>query len=396
MALALGEQTIWQKPLRPRRVSVSDAEINRRYERREQWIVVESNREKLPNFVEALKRPNYMNIRPFYQRRPHWDQIRQSRFIESFIINIPVPPLFLYEASYNSYEVIDGQQRISAIRAFYENDLVLKGLDHWLELNGRKYSTLPSNIRAGIDRRSISYFVVLTESAQSDEDALLLKQLVFERLNSGGIRLSNQELRNTLYHGSFNQLLFTLAANPIFRRDWDLPPATHDEADRPSPDLLNRRVYRTMEDIEAVLRFFALRHHDHFQRGMKGFLDLYMIRAREFDQSTRDSLKDLFVKTIELAHGLYGDHLFRPYLVKKHRWANHPQKAFADAVLVGTSEHLANAQVLLVRQGDVLEATSRLFLEHPHGTFTGLGNSKKGVQTRITLFGSMLSALAGR
>ena len=94
-------------------LGISDAEINRRYERREQRIVVESNREKLPNFVEALKRPNYMNIRPFYQRRPRWDQIRQSRFIESFIINIPVPPLFLYEASYNSYEVIDGQQRIT-------------------------------------------------------------------------------------------------------------------------------------------------------------------------------------------------------------------------------------------------------------------------------------------
>src|SRR5262249_30803115 len=140
---------------------------NRRYDTRERKIVVEANREKLPNFVEALKRKDYMTIRPFYQRRLRWDKVRQSRFIESFIINIPVPPLFLYEAKYNSYEVIDGQQRITAIRAFYENDLVLKGLEHWPELNGRKYSNLPSNIRAGIDRRSISYFVVLTESAQS-------------------------------------------------------------------------------------------------------------------------------------------------------------------------------------------------------------------------------------
>src|SRR5205814_1639378 len=127
-----------------------------------------------------------------------------------------VPPLFLYETNYNTYEVIDGQQRITAIQSFYENELMLKGLEHWPELNGRRYSTLPSNIRAGIDRRSISYFVVLTESAQTTEEALLLKQIVFHRLNTGGVKLSNQEVRNSLYHGKFNKMLFKLAANAAF------------------------------------------------------------------------------------------------------------------------------------------------------------------------------------
>ena len=132
--MAQSEQVMWEKPTPRLPSKTTDAQINARYETKERKIVVEANREKLPNFVEALKRPNYMNVRPFYQRRLRWDQRRQSRFIESFIINIPVPPLFLYETTYNAYEVIDGQQRITAVRAFYDNELELKGLEHWPEL----------------------------------------------------------------------------------------------------------------------------------------------------------------------------------------------------------------------------------------------------------------------
>jgi Protein of unknown function DUF262 len=391
MPFAKPETVMWEKPPPPRPDRTSDAEINARYETREGKIVVEMNREKLPNFVEALKRPNYMNVRPFYQRRLRWDQILQSRFIESFIINIPVPPLFLYETSYNSYEVIDGQQRITAVRAFYENDLVLKGLEHWPELNGRKYRTLPSNIRAGIDRRSISYFVVLTESAQSAEEALLLKQIVFKRLNTGGVRLSNQEIRNSLYHGDFNRMLFKLAAHPLFRQAWLLPPPTHDEEERPSPDLLKSETYKKMDDVEAVLRFFALRHHDRYQRGMQGFLDLYMIRSRDFTEEGREFLKRLFERTIELAHGIYGKLLFRPFVENKNSWSRRPQKAFADAVMVGISNHLEHATTLLERKDRIIQATRDLFLSHPTGTFTGRRNTKQDVQERITLFSAMLS-----
>jgi hypothetical protein len=208
------------------------------------------------------------------------------------------------------------------------------------------------------------------------------------------VQLGNQELRNTLYHGEFNQLLFKLAANKVFREAWKLPPVTHDEMIKPPPELLKHRIYRTMEDVEIVLRFFALRHHEHYQRGMQGFLDLYMIMAREFNKSDIDYLLNLFENTLNLVHGIYDDKLFRPYLVKKGRWANQPQKAFADAVLVGASEHLSNADVLLERRGEVLEATRSLFVEHPYGTFTGLGNSKKDVSERINLFSKMLASFA--
>ena len=90
-----------------------------------------------------------------------------------------------------------------------------------------------------------------------------------------------------------------------------------------------------MRDIEIVLRFFALRHAAHYQRGMKGFLDLYMIRARGFDTADIDFLETLFSRTIELGTAIYGDALFRPWNLDKESCGSAPQIAFADAVMVG-------------------------------------------------------------
>src|SRR5258708_760756 len=126
--LTPAERTMWEKPVRTSVPKPSDDEINAKYGSRELRIVTESNREQLPNFVEALRRPGWMKLRPSYQRRQRWDRERQSRLIESFIMNIPVPPLFVYESDLAKYEVMDGQQRITAIRDFYTNKLKLEGL----------------------------------------------------------------------------------------------------------------------------------------------------------------------------------------------------------------------------------------------------------------------------
>ena len=104
------EETMWIRPIRSSIPKLSDEEINARYASRELRIVTESNREQLPNFVEALKRTGWMELRPFYQRRPRWDRVRQSRLIESFIMNVPVPPLFVYESDLAKYEVMDQQK----------------------------------------------------------------------------------------------------------------------------------------------------------------------------------------------------------------------------------------------------------------------------------------------
>lgn len=86
------EEKMWNRPIRDPVRKKSDSEINAKYRDGEQRIVTESNREKIPNFVKALEKQGYMNVRPFYQRRKRWDIEQKSRLIESFIMNIPVPP----------------------------------------------------------------------------------------------------------------------------------------------------------------------------------------------------------------------------------------------------------------------------------------------------------------
>jgi hypothetical protein len=372
---------------------MTDDEIDTKYDSREWRIITETNREQLPNFVEALKRPEWMELRPFYQRRLRWDDARQSKLIESFIMNIPVPPLFVYESDLAKYEVMDGQQRITAIKDFYSNNLRLNGLEQWPELNGRTYSKLPSSIKRGIDRRSISYIVLLKESAETTEDQLLIRRMVFERLNTGGVELSHQEIRNSLFQGRFNTLLLELAANSLFRNAWNLPPYSPSEHENTPRELLKITFYSKMNDVEVILRFFALRHAQHYQRGMHGFLDLYMMRSRTFTADDVATLKNLFSRTIDLGAQLYGPLLFHPW-DKDTGWAKSPQVAFADAVMVGLCRNLDKADILLSKKEEVLESTRKLFIDHEDGTFTGRGNSKADVNERIDLFDRMLRGLA--
>jgi hypothetical protein len=390
MSLVDTETRMWEKLPRPRRVTISADEIDAKYSAKEERIVTETNREKLPNFVEAFKRPGEINVRPFYQRRRRWTAERQSLLIESFLMNIPVPPLFLYETEENTYEVMDGQQRINAILSFYNNDLKLCGLERWPELNGKTLSKLPPKIKAGIDRRSISYVVLLTESAETKEEALLLKQLVFERLNTGGVGLSKQEVRNCIYQGRFNNLLLELSRNPIFRRAWKLPEYTELEESNLDDSLVENPFYAKMLDVELVLRFFALRNAEHYQGGMQGFLDLYMVRAQAFSDEELAQLRGLFTKTLTVGNEIFGDLLFRPFDVAKDDWARNPQRAFYDSVMVSLSALLDQPEVLINRKDRVIEQTRELFVQHPNGTFTGRGNTKQDVQERIGLFQAML------
>lgn len=385
------EQAMWERPVKEGPDSASDAELNEKYQAGEHRIVTETNREKIPNFVHALKIPDYMQIRPFYQRRDRWDRQRQSQLIESFIMNIPVPPLFLYEKEFNKYEVMDGQQRITALQSFYAGEYKLTGLEIWKELNGRTYSMLPSLVRSGLDRRSISYIVVLRESTPSEEGAVFLRQTVFARLNTGGVRLEHQEIRNCLFQSPFNNLLNELSQLGKIREAFGLPEYTEEEEDPASKlPIKKETIYQKMEDAETVLRFFALRHVEHYTRGMHGFLDLYMMRAQKFDDADIDHLKTLFTDTLQLASEIYEEKIFRPYNPETKEWSKRAQRAFYDAVMVGLAHFLDKRDKLLVKKVELIEATKHLFEENEEGTFTGRGNTKADISERIGKFQDMI------
>jgi hypothetical protein len=134
------------------RRSVSDEELNSRYAKGDIRIVTESARYSLAGILSMLKEEvpiegdlNGMTekrykLDPEYQRRHRWTNQRKSKLIESFLINIPVPSVFLYERDLARFEVMDGRQRLTALAEFYDNKFPLVGLEYWPDLDGRTYS----------------------------------------------------------------------------------------------------------------------------------------------------------------------------------------------------------------------------------------------------------------
>lgn len=395
MTISQTKTNPWQKRSRKDVKKLSDNEINEKYEQGERRILLEMNREKLPSFADSLKKPNYMETRPFYQRRDRWDAQKQSRLIESFLMNIPVPPLILYETSYNSYEVMDGQQRITAIENFYNNKLKLTGLEIWPELEGRTYKSLPAKIKDGINRRAISTIVVITESLSDPEESLSLKQLVFERLNTGGVSLSRQEIRNCLYSGKFNELLLKLSENTIFAKAWDIPIDDKEE-------LKENGFYKKMEDVELILRFFALRDIDQYTGNLSKYLDNYMMKkSLNFSDENIQEFEQVFNQTIELVSNIYQDQLFKPFDSKTKTHKSKAYKVYYDAVMISFSNHLSDYQELITRKSAIIDETISLFTQDSQGIthqdkklkkglFTGEGDTKDDFKARIQIFDSLI------
>nr|WP_239574216.1 DUF262 domain-containing protein [Enterococcus ureilyticus] len=241
-------------------------------------------------FAEHILQPNY-------QRRRVWDLKRKSKLIESFIINVPIPSIFLYEIEFSKYEVMDGQQRVSTLLQFFADEFALEGLEIWHELNGKKYSELPMEIQKGINRRYISATILLKETAESESSEMTMKQFVFERLNTGGMQLDPQEIRNALYPGKFNELLIELSKDKLFRKLWGFENA----------------VSERMEDCELVLRFFAYKSATahKISKGIKALLDTYMKKSITFKENDVEVLRSLFTKTVFLAYQIFGENAFK-------------------------------------------------------------------------------------
>jgi hypothetical protein len=170
VTLLPGEDLIFREPERSPGTPVTDRDIDALYGSGEARIVTEQARYPLPAIPDMVEGEDY-ELNPEFQRRHRWNGQRRSRLIESFIINVPIPPIFLYEDRYGHYEVMDGLQRLTAIRDFYRGVFALQGLEEWPAINGRHYADLPEQIRKGIDRRYLSSIILLQETAKTPDEA---------------------------------------------------------------------------------------------------------------------------------------------------------------------------------------------------------------------------------
>jgi len=373
----------------------TDDEINEKYLKGEIRIITEQARyplDSIKGMIESLK----YNLNPEYQRRKRWNKVQQSKLIESFIINVPIPPIFLYEVEYAKYEVMDGLQRLTAIDDFYKGNFALEGLEEWKELNGKTYSELPSKVREGIDRRYLSSIILLNETAKSKDEAEFLKQIVFGRLNSGGDKLTAQETRNALYSGKFNSFCIELSRNDYFRKLWGFPLVLLDDQNNIAnePTLLESGdSYRKMEDVELVLRYFAYRHIDKlsFYRSQEKFIDEFLNQANSFPDDTIDELKLIFERTVFLIFNIFGeDAFFMPDGVQKKTT---PTKTIYDPMMQSVSKIL-NMETELLDKATILKRDKYLDRENLKiagrdseiDLFDGKYNSKINVEKRIDYF----------
>lgn len=386
--LISGETFIFPDKADISQISISDDEINEKYKKGEIRIVTEQARYPLDSIEAMLDSTKYI-LNPEYQRRKKWDNTRKSRLIESFIMNVPIPPIFLYEVDYSYYEVMDGQQRLTAIYDFYKGEFNLEGLEYWQELNGRNFKDLPEQIKRGIDRRYLSSIVLLQETAKSTEEANFLKQIVFERLNSGGEKLTPQETRNALRNGKFNQLCIKLAENDSFRKMWKLPLESEREK-----KLLESESYRKMEDVELVLRFFACRHIAKFKSPVDKFLGNYLKQANSYPDETIRNLENLFNETINLIYSILRDSAFTPPRQKHDNKA--PLKTIYDPMMQVFANNISHKTSFLKNSQSIKKSLysdkELLYVnkEKNRFLFDGRDNNKKDVEARIKYFHSFL------
>lgn len=358
-------------------LTVPDATINDKYVRGEIRIVTEQARYPLNTIKDLVENPSYQ-MSPEYQRRHRWSIEQKSRLIESLIINVPIPPIFLYEFEYSKYEVMDGLQRLTAIHEFYSNRYSLRGMTQWAELEGKTYSNLPEKVREGIDRRFLSAVILLKETAKTDEDALHLKQLVFERLNSGGAKLEPQESRNAIYDGKLNRLCLKLSKNSSLCRLWDIPEPEPDELQggSASDERLANDAFRTMEDVELVLRFFAYRQKHRLHKGgisLAQFHDDFLRYGnRYFSLTTLGELEALFNETISLVEDVLGERAFWLYRRRGSRWSwlERPATSVYDPLMQVFSNNLSHAAALRERSKQFQDVMPDFYMVN-YGSFEG-------------------------
>ena len=379
--------------------TLSDNEINEKYLKGEVRIVTEQARYPLETIPKLFSHANYY-LTPDFQRRHRWNDGRKSRLIESFIMNVPIPPIFLYETDFNKYEVMDGLQRITAIKDFYKDSFSLQELEYWPELNGRKYSTLPEQIKKGIDRRYLSSVILLKETAKTREDEDKLKQLVFERINSGGVKLEYQESRNALYPSDFNKYIVKLSRYDKFCDIFNIPSRTIDEDlenDRIGEELLNNRTFSSMKDVEIVLRFFALRCMDSWKDGLSlnKFLDLFAKNAKRINGDSRMKLLgEMFKESIDLSYAIYGEYTFCMWKKMKStsvfKWTNEPNMVIYDPIMQVVSNHLQDNEKIITNKDAIFQKTKELFENEPT-LFNGRNTNVTYIKTRKEHFEKIIS-----
>jgi hypothetical protein len=308
---------------------------------------------------------------PDYQRDYVMDDRRASKLVESLIMGIPIPTVYLCEENDGTYSVIDGQQRMTSFVRFLNNDFSLKGLEELTELNGKKFKDLDKTYQRTIKSSSLNSIILTKESQE-------LKYEIFARLNQGSLRLKPQELRNCIYRGSFNNMLEEIAESN------KLLPILFLEENK-------RKNYQ-----EYILRFYALRNYLEYSTSMTKTMNDYMSKHQNDEEKEIENAKKLFNKTIDIVKQVFGDTAFCVYDRSKKDFVRKFSGPVYDSIIIACSyfdnhDLMVNSdeirsQVLEVRKNNA---------DYQDFTYAATG-SKNRVIGRINMIYNIIANIIGK
>lgn len=311
---------------------------------------------------------NQINIAPEYQRRFVWDDVRQSHLVESIFLGIPIPSLFMATNEDATWEVIDGLQRLTTLINFAgtvaadgapgNDPLKLKGLEKIPSLNGALFSDLPTNLKLSFMTRPVRITVL------NDRSDHQVRFDLFERLNTGGIILHEQEIRNCVFQGPFNDFVKQCAKDPRL-------------------DVLIKRSDKTGRGNveELVLKFFAyFENRQNFVHSVKDFLNEYMEQKTKSFQNKAD-LESVFDRTMTvLAEQL-------PNGIVRAKRPNSTPLVLFEAVTVGVADLVKDNRGI-----DQAKLQAILDDENLNSLTTGATNSQTKLAGRINYVAGQVAA----
>ncbi len=225
---------------------------------------------------------------PRYQRRYIWTDSQASRLIESLIIQCPIPVVYLNQEKDETLSVIDGNQRLTSLRRYLNNEFKLSGLTAYPELEGYAFFELDPRFQRHIENRTIRCLVILKDTHPQ------VKFDVFERLNTGSVRLTPQELRHGIYYGDLITLSEALARNSDFSA------------------MVEFRDNKRMKLEELVIRFLSFRFSiNEYKKPLSGFLNSFCEANKLIPNDQKQNMEREFLETVHMAKRMYGEYAFK-------------------------------------------------------------------------------------
>jgi len=292
----------------------------------------------------SMKQDGQLVLQPEYQRNFVASALISSKLIESVLMDVPIPVIYLAEEKDGSFSVIDGQQRLTSFLSFVDgklpngNEFKLSGLKVLKELNKKKFNDLEKEHQNKIRTTTLHSVIIKKES---NED---IKFEIFERLNTGSTKLNEDEIRNTVYRGSYVKLLSELSENELFHKIVK------------KDNFKTRMIYRGM-----ILRFLALseRTYINYKASMKQFSNKELRDNRNLTPEKSKEYKERFEHCLDLVKVVFGENAFRRYIPGNDnapgKWASTQiNMALYDIQMIGFVNYSKNevlSKADIIREG---------------------------------------------